>query len=331
VAAKSSPIIHLLKGSAGTRMCEHEAGRPGVNPSRNQHTIAASCEIRGRGYWSGQDVRMVIHPAPLGSGVRLVRVDLARPNGCQALVGFRQEAALRTNLANGEACFQMVEHLMAALAALEIDNCLVEVDSEEFPALDGSSLGYVEPLSRAGLIVQAAPRRRLVIRDRYRIGAPNGWVELSPAHHGETYYEYQLSFDDDTPIAPQAYGVELTPDRFIREVASARTFITAAQAAEIRAAGMASHVTNQDLLVIGDAGPIENQYRFANECARHKTLDLIGDLALSGVEFVGRVISFRGGHSLNGKVAQRLAELAIQQSSRQLPLSVTRQPSRRAG
>lgn len=274
---------------------------------------------------------MVIHPAPLGSGVRLVRTDLSVPNSCQASVGFRQEASLRTNLANGPATFQMVEHLMAALAALEIDNCLVEVDAEELPALDGSSLGYVDQLSRAGLIVQAAPRSRLVIRDRYRIGGPNGWVELSPALHGESYYEYQLSFDDDTPIAPQAFGIELAPDRFIREVAPARTFVTAEQAAAIRASGMAAHVTNQDLLVIGESGPIDNEYRYTNECARHKTLDLIGDLALSGVEFVGRAISFRGGHALNGKVAQRLAELAIQQSSRQLPLSAARHYGRRAG
>lgn len=309
--------------------CGREASS--VNPSRNQHTIAASCEVSGRGYWSGQAVRVVIHPAALGTGVRLVRVDLDQPNACPASVRYREDASLRTNLAHGDARFQMVEHLMAALAALEIDNCIIEVDAEELPALDGSSLGYVEPLSRAGLIVQAAPRRRLVIRDRYRIGNLDGWVELSPSQHGETYYEYQLSFDDDTPIAPQAFGVELTPDRFIREVASARTFVTASQAATIRASGVASHVTNQDLLVIGDEGPIENAFRFQNECARHKTLDLIGDLALSGVEFIGRVISFRGGHSLNGKVAQRLAEMAAQQSTRGLPPQLSSRRSRKAG
>lgn len=278
-------------------------------PSRNEHTIATSCKIQGRGYWSGRLVTVAIHPAAMGTGVRLVRSDLVGDDECPADVHHRVDASLRTNLECGAAKFQMVEHLMAALSGLEIDNCLVEVDAEELPALDGSSQGYVHPLQSAGLIVQARQRNRLVVRDRYRIGSPEAWIEAAPAKHGESYFEYQLSFDDDTPIAPQAFGVELTPDRFIRGVSPARTFVTEAQANEIRAAGMASHVTNQDLLVIGESGPIENRFRFDNECARHKTLDLIGDLALSGLELVGRFTSFRGGHQLNGQMAKRLLEI----------------------
>lgn len=290
-------------------------GGLGVNHSRNEHTIAASCEISGRGYWSGREVCVEIHPAPSGAGVKLIRSDLASRPACTASASYRSEASLRTNLAYGEAKFQMVEHLMAAIVALEIDNCVVEVSAEELPALDGSSLGYVEQLSKAGLIVQASQRQRLVIRDRYRVGTPGGWVEATPSRSGECYYEYQLSFDDSTPIAPQAFSLEFTPDRFVREVAPARTFVTSSQAEQIRASGVASHVTNQDLLVIGPSGPIDNAYRFQNECARHKTLDLIGDLALCGVELVGRFRSFRGGHRLNGEVAAQLAELARHQSS----------------
>ena len=115
--------------------------------SRNEHTIATSCEIRGRGYWSGKPVTVAIHPAPLGTGVRLIRSDLDVADVCLASVANRVDAKLRTNLAVGDAHFQMVEHLLAALAGLEIDNCLVEVDGEELPALDGSSLGYAEPTS----------------------------------------------------------------------------------------------------------------------------------------------------------------------------------------
>ena len=89
--------------------------------------------------------------------------------------------------------------------------------------------------------------------------------------------------------------------------------MTKAQAEEIRGAGLAGHGTNQDLLVIGSEGPVENQYRFRNECARHKTLDLIGDLSLAGVDLIGRFTSFRGGHHLNGQMASQLAELAAQE------------------
>ncbi|MGI9473838.1 MAG: UDP-3-O-acyl-N-acetylglucosamine deacetylase [Rubripirellula sp.] len=301
-----------------------------MNPSRNEHTIAASCEIRGRGYWSGQEVRVLVHPAPLGTGVQLVRDDLPSRPQCDASVSHRNDASLRTNLICGEAKFQMVEHLMAALSALEIDNCICEINAEELPALDGSSLAFVQQLANAGLIVQAAPRRQLVIHDRYRIGTLDGWVEAAPSRAGESYFEYQLSFDDQTPIAPQAFGIELTPDRFIREVAPARTFVTAAQAEQIRASGVASHVTNQDLLVISDEGPVDNEFRFENECARHKTLDLIGDLALAGVELIGRFTSFRGGHNLNGQVAKQLAELANRELSTSEDSHST-QPRRRAG
>ena len=298
-------------------MKDHEQSGHGglrVIQSRNEHTIATSCDIQGRGYWSGQLVTLAIHPAPMGTGIRLVRIDLPNRDVCPAKIDNRVDANLRTNLACGEAKFQMVEHLLAALCGLEIDNCLVEVDAEELPAMDGSSKGYVDRLQNAGLIVQACQRRRLVIRDRYRVGSPQAWIEVSPAKSGESYYEYQLSFDDDTPIAPQAFGIELTPDRFVRQVAPARTFVSESQANEIRAAGLATHVTNQDLLVIGSAGPIDNQYRFQNECARHKVLDLIGDLALSGLELVGRFTSFRGGHQLNGKLAAQLMQIANKNS-----------------
>lgn len=283
-------------------------------PSRNEHTIAASCSVSGRGYWSGKEVTVAIHPAPSGSGVKLVRSDLEAQPSCHAAVTNRVDASLRTNLCAGDASFEMVEHLMAALYALEIDNCLVEVDGEELPGLDGSSLAYVEVLRESGLILQAGSRPRLIINQTIRVGDGSGWIEATPSRNDNSVFEYQLSFDGPSPIRSQGYRVELTPRRFTREIAAARTFVTAAQAKEIRAAGLASHVGNQDLLVIDDAGPVDNQYRFTNECARHKTLDLIGDLALSGVDLVGNFVSFRGGHRLNGKMADRLAQLVASQS-----------------
>ncbi len=129
----------------------------------------------------GKPFASTIHPAALGHRQSGWFVSTSTiPNTCPASVRYREEASLRTNLAHGDARFQMVEHLMAALAALEIDNCIVEIDAEELPALDGSSLGYVEQLSRAGLDRAGRARaNRLVIRDRYRIGNLDGWVELS--------------------------------------------------------------------------------------------------------------------------------------------------------
>lgn len=299
---------------------------------RNEHTLAASCQVRGRGYWTGQDVTVSIHPAPSGTGIELHRSDLnqgssAPTPGCRAHVDHRGDASLRTNLSLGDASFEMVEHLIAALVGLEIDNAIVEIDGKEMPGLDGSSLPWVDALVSGGLVVQAASKRRLVITDCYRVSNGDGWVEAAPPRHDESYYEYQLSYDDETPIEPQAFGVELSPDAFIRGVAPARTFVTLAQAEAIKARGIATHVSNQDLVVIGSDGPIDNQFRFTNECARHKTLDLIGDLALCGVELVGRFTSFRGGHALNGRMAHQLAILA-QGQGLPIDLSLSRQSSR---
>ena len=290
-------------------------GGRGVVPSRNEHTIAASCSVEGRGYWSGDAVRVTIHPASAGHGVQWLRSDLESAPPCPAHVSRRVDAALRTNLVSGDTQYEMVEHLMAALYALEIDNCLVEINGSELPGLDGSSRPYVDALRHAGLIVQANARQRLTISERIRVGNSSGWIEATPCRGTKASYEYQLSFDQASPIPNQRYRVELTPRSFTRELASARTFVTEQQARQIRDSGLASHVSNQDLLVIGEAGPIENEYRFTNECARHKTLDLIGDLALAGVELIGTFVSFRGGHQLNGQMASRLADLAASQST----------------
>ncbi|WP_442510115.1 UDP-3-O-acyl-N-acetylglucosamine deacetylase [Novipirellula sp. SH528] len=284
-----------------------------MTPSRNEHTIAVSCEVRGRGYWSGRDVRVVMHPAPVGTGIRLVRSDLPAAPMCQASVEKRHDANLRTNLHDGDARFEMIEHLMAALVGLEIDNCLVEIDAEELPGLDGSAAAFVDALRTAGLIIQSQAKRRLTLRERIYVESPAGWIEATPAEDGHTSYEYRLSFDGPSPIFDQTFTLRMTPERFIRDVAPARTFVTEAQAQVLREQGVASHVTNQDLLVIGDNGPIENELRFRDECARHKVLDLIGDLALANVELIGNFVSYRGGHNLNGRMAQRLAELAASQ------------------
>jgi UDP-3-O-acyl N-acetylglucosamine deacetylase len=280
-----------------------------VNASRNEHTIAGPCQVTGRGYWTGRVVRVVVSPAPVGTGVQLIRSDLPLKPACRVAVANRSDAELRTIIQSGDARFEMVEHLLAALAALEIDNCFVEIDGEEFPGLDGSSQPYVEALQRCGLIIQAKSRQRLIVQQTIRVEAGNRWVEAQPSPDGLSSYEYRLSFDDQTPIAAQTYCFQCTPSRFAREVAPARTFVTLAQANTLRRQGLASHVTNQELLVFGDAGPVDNTLRFEDECARHKTLDLIGDLSLVGVDLIGCFVSNRGGHNLNGRMARELSKL----------------------
>ena len=275
-----------------------------------RRTLADTCEVTGRGYWSGDPVRVVMHPATDGGGITLCRTDLPGQPSIAATIDFQVPTPLRTILKGGTATFQMVEHLMAALSGLGVDDCRVEIDGEELPGLDGSSAAYVEAIHGVGLAMQPSVRRPLVITQSFRMAGGGGWIQADPSFAGESYFEYQLAFDDHTPVRPQAFGAAMDAQRFAQSVAPARTFVTQDQAAEIRRRGLASHVTNRELLVIGRTGPIDNEYRFDNECARHKTLDLIGDLALCGAPLIGRFISYRGGHTLNGRMAARLAILA---------------------
>lgn len=278
---------------------------------RNEHTIAAECEITGRGYWSGRAVRVRFRPNIAGSGIRFVRTDLNGSPSCQANTQHSSGLSMRTNLDNGSASFQMVEHVMSALYSLEIDNCYVETDAEELPGLDGSSGAYVEALQAVGMVMQAAARKRFIVDRTLRVGTPEAWVEVSPSTRGCASFEYRLDYGISSPIQEQVSTHLLTPSNYCREIAWARTFVTAEQADRLRVSGVGTHVTNQDLVVFDSNGhAIDNPLRFENECARHKTLDLIGDMAMAGVELVGKFVSFRGGHQLNSELAGLLAEFA---------------------
>ncbi|MEM8912528.1 MAG: UDP-3-O-acyl-N-acetylglucosamine deacetylase [Planctomycetota bacterium] len=281
--------------------------------ARNEHTIAADCQCSGRGYWTGKTVRVHCWPADAGTGIRFRRVDLESHPECQAEIRSTDSVPFRTNLRVGDSSVGMVEHLLAALRGLEIDNCVVDIDGDELPALDGSSLGWSEMLQSAGLIIQPAIRSMLRIDSPIRIDSECGWIAALPTDGHAGQYEYQLDYGAGANIRPQNFSIVLTPGNFIRQLASARTFVTLEQADQLRRSGVASHVTTQDLLVIGPSGPVDNDYRFRDECARHKTLDMVGDLSLVGVDLVGRFVSYRGGHQLNGLLAQRLSELLTQE------------------
>ncbi|MCM2370912.1 UDP-3-O-acyl-N-acetylglucosamine deacetylase [Aporhodopirellula aestuarii] len=276
---------------------------------RNEHTIASTCEVTGRGYWSGQSVRIRFQPASVGTGVVFVRTDLAGHPQCPARIEFADSIQFRTNLQNGDASFAMVEHLMAALAGLEIDNCVVEVDAEEMPGLDGSSKEFVIALQSAGLVVQAALKPQLVIEHPLRVRQGDACIEVMPCEGSRSHFGYRLDYGTESVIPNQSFMIDLTPRQFTRQVAAARTFVTLEQAQQLRSSGVAQHVSNQELLVIGPDGPVENEFRFRNECARHKTLDLIGDLSLVGVDLIGQFVSERGGHRINGMLAQKLAQM----------------------
>ena len=219
----------------------------------------------------------------------------------------RIEMPLRTTLAVGDVSIEMVEHIIAACAGLHVDNCEIWVDQVEMPGMDGSSLAYVEALDEAGFVTQSQPRAQLIVDEPLRVGTDTEWVEVSPAEHAGLSCEYHLDYGAG-PIGCQTYGLQVTPEAFRKELASSRTFLLQHEAERLRSSGLGSRVTYRDVLVFDEHSPIDNELRFHDECVRHKTLDLIGDLALIGCDLVGHVVAHRSGHRLNAELVAALLE-----------------------
>ena len=271
-----------------------------------QRTLARPVSVTGRGYWSGLEVEVALHPAPASSGICFVRTDLAERHRIPVCVGNRIEVPLRTVLASGTASVEMVEHLLAALAAAGIDNCEIRVNRAELPGLDGSAGPFARALEQAGSVLQSLPAPTLVVRQTIRVGDERSWVQAEPSLAGEYRCEFRVDYADDPVIGQQRYALDVTPANFARELADARTFLLAREAQWLRDQGLGRHVGHEDLLIFDERGPIGNALRFPDECARHKTLDLIGDLALAGCRLVGRFTAYRSGHRLNAEMVRRL-------------------------
>ncbi|WP_254508359.1 UDP-3-O-acyl-N-acetylglucosamine deacetylase [Anatilimnocola floriformis] len=278
---------------------------------RKQQTLARVAEFTGYGYWSGKDVRVELRPAEVDSGLQFVRADLAPHIRIAADARNRLEAPRRTTLAAGNAQVEMVEHIMAALYGLQIDNCEIWVDQQEMPGLDGSSQAVIDAIDSVGIIEQEAPSKRLVISEVTRVGDDESWVEARPHKHAGLsglVVKYRLDYGPECPIGRETIEVKVNPKSFRQELASARTFLLEEEANWLRSRGLGTRVTNQDLLIFGQNGLIDNTLRFENECVRHKTLDLVGDLALAGCELVGNVHAHRSGHRLNAELVRALLQ-----------------------
>ena len=283
-------------------------GRLWMEATRNQRTIAAPATIQGVGYWSGRDVRIEFRPAPADAGIVFVRADLPGCPRIPATVEHRVETPRRTTLRCGEAVVEMIEHIMAALAGLQIDNCELWADQPEMPGCDGSSLPFVEVLRAAGVAEQDAPRRRKIIHRVIHIGDENSWIEARPCCSDKMILSYELDYGSGSAIGRQSLEVSLSPRHFHINLAPSRTFLLQSEADAIKALGLGRRATCKDLLIFGPSGPIENDLRFPDECVRHKMVDMVGDLALAGCDLVGRFIAYRSGHRLNAELVRIIAD-----------------------
>ena len=285
---------------------------------RAQQTVAGPAEVRGVGFLTGADINLRFLPAPPSSGVVFARTDL----GPKALVPARLDQVTgtqrRTTLGSPPVSIGLVEHVLAALAGLHIDNCLVEVNAPEPPGLDGSAWGFVAALRQAGTRLQPArravwsPTASIVVRQ------PGATLALHPTADDQLRVSYLLNYGMLSPICPQRRTVTVTPESFANDVASCRTFLLEEEAHYLRKQGLGARITLADLLVFGPRGPMHNKLRWADEPVRHKILDIIGDLSLLGHDIVGHVVAYRSGHPLNIELVRALRQCVSERRQRQL-------------
>lgn len=284
---------------------------------RKQRTIRRTVTVAGFGFWSGQDVQLEFRPAPPDSGLVFIRADLAPPHRIPALAANHCDTPRRTVLSCGGASVEMVEHVLAACAGLQVDNCEIWVNQPEMPGFDGSSKPFVDALLAADIVEQPALRRQFVITHTVRVGNEKSWIAVHP-RLGGLYVDYQLDYGQG-PIGRQSIELEVTRDTFCSELAASRTFLTQEEAQWLRQQGRGSRVSHRDILVFDDQGPIENQLRFPDECVRHKALDVVGDLALAGCDIIGRVVAYRSGHRLNAALVETLLATGICAAADKIP------------
>lgn len=278
-----------------------------------QRTIKGEGRLAGKGLFGGQEAQVSFRPAPDDAGVVFVRTDVAGAVRIAALAPNVAERSRRTSIKKGEVSVETIEHCLAAVQALEIDNLLVEVEGAELPAPDCSSAEYFKVLKDAGVVEQENARRELVIRKPITLSAGDATIYALPHSDGGLNITYDLDYAGHTGIGRQILSYQLSAESFETNMAPARTFLLEVEARQFQARGIGVHVGPRDLLVINSDGPIKNSYRFPNECVRHKIVDLIGDLALVGRPIVGRIVAYKSGHALNQQLARKLYEQAEQQ------------------
>lgn len=269
-----------------------------------QRTLQLKTSVEGVGLHSGKPVRLTLLPAPVDTGVVFVRTDLPHTVEIPARSEFVVDTQLNTTLGRDGARIGTVEHLMAAIYGLGVDNVRVELDGPEVPILDGSAAPFARLIDEAGVRVQRAPRKVAVVRRAVTITDGDKEVRLTPA----PAFSIHCGIDFRHPlITEQRFGVEVNPRTFIREIARARTFGFVHEVEYLRSRGLALGGSLDNAIVVDEFHILNpDGLRFPDEFVRHKILDAIGDLALVGMPIIGSLHAYKTGHALNQKLVQRL-------------------------
>jgi UDP-3-O-[3-hydroxymyristoyl] N-acetylglucosamine deacetylase len=272
-----------------------------------QKTLRSRVSMTGVGVHSGADVHLVLGPASVDAGFVFIRSDAdGAVRKVRAQAASVSATAFATVLGdkNG-AVVSTAEHVLAALRGMGVDNATIEIDGPEIPIMDGSAAAFVAAIDHAGVVEQSAPRRYIEVLKPVEVTLGRSVGELRP-YAGGFRAEVEIDFANPA-IGRQAYQLELTPETFRRDIARARTFGCMKDVAELWKAGYARGASFENSVVFDEDRVLNAEgLRYADECVRHKVLDVVGDLALAGLPLMGLYRSVRGGHKLNHAVLTAL-------------------------
>src|SRR6187455_2247285 len=269
-----------------------------------QRTIRRSISCAGIGLHSGNKVTLSLKPAAADSGVRFRRADLG---GLEVAASAEHVGGINyaTGLTRDAVRVETVEHLLAALTALGIDNVIVELNSPEVPIMDGSAAPFVYLVNEAGVKRLQSPRRYLKVLRPISLTQGDKRIALYPSDHFKV--TYSISFDHPL-LRHQSRTMRITDETFVEEIAPARTFGFLKEVEMLRQRGLALGGSLDNAIVLGETGVLNNALRFDDEFVRHKILDAIGDLALVGYPVIGHLVAHRAGHALHTEFAAKILE-----------------------
>jgi UDP-3-O-[3-hydroxymyristoyl] N-acetylglucosamine deacetylase/3-hydroxyacyl-[acyl-carrier-protein] dehydratase len=284
-----------------------------------QYTLAKSAGLTGTSLHTGEKVTLRLQPAPVDHGIKFKRKDLADEPTIDATIANLKTVERATTIGEGALRVHTVEHVLAALSAMGVDNAIVEMDANEPPIGDGSATPYVEVVKKAGIAAQDAARRFFDVRETIHIESKNGslLVLLPDA-------KFRISCTQAGPNNrfTQFYSTEITPAVFERDIAPARTFVFYEDVQSLMDKNLIKGGSLENAIVVrGDAVLSKEPLRFPDEFVRHKILDIIGDLALVGTRIHGHVIALRPGHGVNAELARAIVKEHVKIAALSVPRS----------
>jgi UDP-3-O-[3-hydroxymyristoyl] N-acetylglucosamine deacetylase/3-hydroxyacyl-[acyl-carrier-protein] dehydratase len=291
-----------------------------ASPPEFQHTVGKTATLSGTSLHTGEKVSLKVHPAPVDHGIKFKRKDLPDEPAIDAKIDNLKMVERATTIGEGSLRVHTVEHVLAALSAMDVDNAIVEMDANEPPIGDGSAQPYVDLINKAGVRAQEEPRKFFDVRETTHVESKTGaLLVLMP----DKTFRISCTQAGPNNRFAQFLSIEITPANFEREIAPARTFVYYEDVQPLMEKNLIKGGSLENAIVVrGEAVLSKEPLRFADEFVRHKILDIIGDLALIGRRIRGHVVAVKPGHAANAELARALGREQTRRSAMTAPRAI---------